>query len=333
MSKLKHLQFAFLGLLLMIINSFTYAQKVTFEEFNVPANSVMNGSDLTGGFTLPQAFFPNQYTTGAFSYWSGGWAISSKTDSLVAGYNNLYSARPGKGANGSKSYAIGQQESVIKATTFRKTDLFNEIYITNTTYAYFSMKNGDDFAKKFGGISGNDPDYFRLTIKGYKKGKLTTDSVNFYLADFRFTDHSKDYIVKDWTKVDLRSLQSPDSLYFTLSSSDVGAFGINTPLFFAIDDVAVSKDLVATTDVIDQQGLDVYPNPFSETLNMRWTDQESHPGVWKLIDGMGKTVWEEKATGSTSTQNFNHLPNGIYWLQWYNGDKTAAKKIIKTDSK
>jgi hypothetical protein len=207
------------------------------------------------------------------------------------------------------------------------------LYVTNTAYAYFSIKNGDQFAKKFGGASGNDPDYFRLTIKGYKKGKLTTDSVNVYLADFRFIDNTKDYIVKDWTRVDLRSLQSPDSLYFTLASSDVGAFGINTPLFFAIDDVAVSKDLVATSDVVEQQGLEIYPNPFSETINIRWADQENHPGVWKLMDSMGKTVWEEKATTSTSAQNFNHLPNGVYWLQWYNGEKTAAKKIIKTDSK
>lgn len=333
MPTFKHLYLTFYCFFLVGICLPVFSQTVTFEEFNLPANSVMSGSDLTGGFALPQAFFPNQYTLGYVSYWSGGWAISSKIDSLNGNYENLYSARPGKGANGSKNYAVGQQESVIKATTFRKTDLFTELYITNTAYAYFSMKKGDEFAKKFGGVSGNDPDYFRLTIKGYKKGKLTTDSVNFYLADFRFTDNSKDYIVKDWTKVDLRSLQSPDSLYFTLSSSDVGAFGINTPLFFAIDDVAVSKDLVATTDVIDQQGLEVFPNPFSETINIHWADQENHPGVWKLMDSMGKTVWEEKATGSTSTQNFNHLPNGVYWLQWYNGDKTAAKKIIKTDSK
>jgi Domain of unknown function (DUF4465)/Secretion system C-terminal sorting domain len=333
MPNFKHLYLALFCFFSLGANLPSFTQTVTFEEFKVPTNGVMSGSDLAGGFAVPQAFFPNQYTTGAFSYWSGGWAISSKTDSLIAGFDNLFSARPGKGVNGSKSYAVGQQASIIKATTFRKTDLFNELYITNTTYAYFSMKNGDDFAKKFGGTSGNDPDFFRLTIKGYKKGKLTADSVNFYLADFRFTDNTKDYIVKDWTKVDLRSLQSPDSLYFTLASSDVGAFGINTPLFFAIDDVAVSKDLVATRDIIDQQGLEVYPNPFSETLNIRWADQENHFGVWKLMDSTGKTVWEEKANTPTATQHFNHLPNGVYWLQWYNGDKTSAKKIIKTDSK
>src|SRR5690606_13300086 len=111
--------------------------------------------------------------------------------------------------------------------------LMSEIIVTNSTYAYYSMKDGDAFAKKFGGVTGNDPDWFKLTIKMYFQG-IFNDSVDFYLADFRFTDNSQDYIVKDWQSINLSSYGSMDSLSFELSSSDIGMWGMNTPAFFCI---------------------------------------------------------------------------------------------------
>jgi hypothetical protein len=36
------------------------------------------------------------------------------------------------------------------------------------------MLNGDSFAKKFGGASGNDPDFFKLTIIGKNAAEQTT---------------------------------------------------------------------------------------------------------------------------------------------------------------
>jgi hypothetical protein len=94
------------------------------------------------------------------------------------------------------------------------------------------MKNGDAFAKKFGGTNGNDSDWFKLTINAYQNGNLKTEKVEFYLADFRFADNSKDYMVKDWTFVNLTSLGGLDSLKFTLTSSDTNQFGLKTPAFF-----------------------------------------------------------------------------------------------------
>jgi hypothetical protein len=36
------------------------------------------------------------------------------------------------------------------------------------------MRDGDGFGKKFGGTTGMDPDWFKLTIKGYSGGALKT---------------------------------------------------------------------------------------------------------------------------------------------------------------
>ena len=67
----------------------------------------------------------------------------------------------------------------------------------------------------------------------------STGSVDFYLADYRYADSSQDYIVNAWEYIDLSSLGSVDELSFSLSSSDNGSFGMNTPNYFAIDNIGV----------------------------------------------------------------------------------------------
>ena len=66
---------------------------------------------------------------------------------------------------------------------------------------------------------------------------LQIGTVDFYLADYRFADNSKDYIVENWEYVDLSSLGVVKSLEFSLNSSDAGVFGMNTPAYFAMDDL------------------------------------------------------------------------------------------------
>ena len=89
----------------------------------------------------------------------------------------------------------------------------------------------------FGGPSGDDPDFFMLTITGLDMQGQSVGSVDFYLADYRFEDNGLDVLVDSWTEVDLTSLDGAVQLSFALDSSDVGAFGMNTPAYFAIDNL------------------------------------------------------------------------------------------------
>jgi hypothetical protein len=98
------------------------------------------------------------------------------------------------------------------------------------------MLNGDGFSKQFGGASGDDPDWLRLDIIGMN-GQSATGTVPFYLADYRFADNSQDYVVSDWTWVDLSALGPVTALMFDLSSTDMGPFGMNTPAYFVMDDL------------------------------------------------------------------------------------------------
>jgi hypothetical protein len=123
--------------------------------------------------------------------------------------------------------------------------------VTNTTYAYLSMQNGDAFAKKFGGPSGNDPDWFKLTIYGKDLANQILGTVEFYLADFRFVDNTLDYIVHRWATVDLTPISSARILEFSLDSSDVGRWGMNTPAYFALDNI-VFQTLGSGAEVVPE---------------------------------------------------------------------------------
>jgi hypothetical protein len=112
-------------------------------------------------------------------------------------------------------------------------------WFTNTTWAALSMRDGDGFAKQFGGASGDDPDFLSLTISGFDAAGLPTGAVEFLLADYRFADGSLDYIVDQWTWVDLGSLGAVKDVDFSIASSDT-AFGfVNTPAYFAMDDLVI----------------------------------------------------------------------------------------------
>jgi hypothetical protein len=227
---------------------------VTFESFSIPSVGYWNGSDLSGTPGTPGSFgetpyvqdrniegllFRNTYTAG-FESWTG-FAVSNHTDTTTSGFGNPYSAIPGSGAGGSANYGIGYYATYEDSTHLKLGALTNlagkGAYITNTTYAALDMLNGSGFSKKFGGTSGNDADWLILTISGFSAGIPTDKAIDFYLADFRFADNSQDYIVNEWTLVDFSALGTADELRFSMSSSDNGMFGMNTPSFFAIDNV------------------------------------------------------------------------------------------------
>jgi hypothetical protein len=208
----------------------------------IAGNPFYNGSSALPGptdFTSGGATFANSFTNfGGGCCWDG-FAYSQVTDNTTPGFTNQYSAFPGGGAGGSATYAIGFTAggSGVSTIDFGTDVVLSDAFVTNTTYAALSMENGDPFSKKFGGASGNDPDFFVLTITGLDGFGASIGSVELYLADFRFADNGLDYIVDSWVSVGLSGLGPVRGLDFTLASSDNGAFGMNTPAYFALDDL------------------------------------------------------------------------------------------------
>jgi hypothetical protein len=204
------------------------------------------GQDVGFADTAGKLYFPCIYDTAFGGFWSNGFVYSNMTDSSTSGFGNMYSAKTAKGAMGSEQYAV-YQAGYGAPVALRRADMqrFAPIgfWATNSTYAYNAMRDGYFNARKFGGVTGNDTDWFRLTVYAYLNGQRKKDSVDFYLADFRFSANALDYIVKDWRYVDLTPLGDADSLSFALNSSDTGAFGMNTPGYFCLDQFAIGSPL------------------------------------------------------------------------------------------
>lgn len=315
---------------LVIIATFGLkAQRIAdLENLTLQADTFYDGSmgtpmiSASSSFSSGDCIFPNKWSGGSFGYWESGWAYSNKRDSVTAGFGNQFSARTGKGYNGSANYAIGQNGSKLKFNG--KATQIGGFYVTNSTYATLSMQQGDGFAKKFGGATGNDPDWFKLKIQKYAEGTLGVDSVTFYLADFRFADNTQDYIIKKWEYVDLSSLGNADSLLFTLSSSDVGNFGMNTPAYFCLDDFTTLNTVTTVNDVeLPENSVSVFPNPVVHSLTVH-SDWPLHKvEVFNQVGDLLITSQEHKL-------DLSLLSRGIYMVRVTSYDGSiVSKRIIK----
>lgn len=212
---------------------------LSLEELAPGDDGYWNGDDGSGEFVSQAAHFLNAYSA-EYQSWSG-FAYSNRTDTTTPGFENQYSAIPGTGAGGSAVYALGLMGmgAAPASVTFSAATEVRSLAVTNTTYAYLSMKDGDAFAKKFGGADGTEPDWFKLTITGSRADDTTTTPIEVYLADFRADDPTADVLVDTWLTVDLSPLGSVTGLAFSLTSTDNGEWGMNTPGYFALDDLTI----------------------------------------------------------------------------------------------
>jgi hypothetical protein len=212
-----------------------------FEDLGLTEESYWDGADGTGLFVSGQLSFINLFNQ-EFMSWDG-YSYSNITDNTTPGYDNQFSAIPGGGADDTATYVLAHDGTGYGAQAptfiidFEMPIVLDGAYVTNATYTYLSMAEGDDFAKKFGGVDGTDPDFFMITFTGYDNDGKETGTVEFYLADFQSETAADDYIISEWTWVDLTALGDVGEVRAVLSSSDTGEWGMNTPAYFAIDQI------------------------------------------------------------------------------------------------
>jgi hypothetical protein len=223
--------------LVLLLSPLVATTRATVVDFDDPSlslapNSYWNGSDGTGGFTSRGVYFGNSYTDfgGGYVVWDG-WSYSNVNNTTTAGFANQYASYAGTGAGGSANYALGYidlYDGALPSITIPSGMQVQSAMFTNTTYAGLSMLYGDQYAKQFGLT-----DWFKLTIAGENAAGSTIGLVNFYLAQ-------NGSIVNTWQSVDLSSLSAAQTLTFSLTSSDNGAYGMNTPAYFAMDNLTLS---------------------------------------------------------------------------------------------
>lgn len=304
----------------------TFAQTlVDFEDLTVPGvDTAWLGSTGEGGFTSHGAYFNNSYTSTQWGdYWTG-FVYSNSTDVTTAGFTNDYSAFTGIGANSSANYAVFYGGTI----DLGQNRVVNSIQLTNTTYAALSMLNGDSFAKQFGSPNGangnpdgtNGEDWFRVLIIGSDDQQNVTDTVIFYLADYRFAQNNDDYILNTWETVDLSALGNIRYLNFELESSDVGQFGMNTPGYFALDNLNYGTLGVANHKEINWS---VYPNPATHEINVK-----AEAGL-VTIYAMDGTVISSTEMAEFTTISIANLSAGSYVVELKTTQGITRQPLIK----
>jgi hypothetical protein len=220
---------------------------VNFSNLSLASNSFQNGVDGSGGFNSGGASFNNLYDP-TFGDWSGfSYTNVNYTDTALypnypkdPDFEYQYGAYPGTAPAGSGTYAVAFVSDpafggVLPTITIPSAMQVESAMFTNSTDAALSMLNGDQFAKKFG-----PNDWFLLTITGENASGDVVGKVPFYLAQ-------NGSIVTNWQSVDLSSLSTATTLSFSETSSDTGMFGMNTPAFFAMDDLTMAPTVTAAS--------------------------------------------------------------------------------------
>lgn len=208
------------------------------------------------------------------------------------------------------------------------------LYLTLNAYTYKSIKCGDGFADAF-----DYGDYYYVTIRGFLNG-TQTDTVAYYLADYT---SSTAYVVDDWKWVNLQSLGTVDSLAFELTTSDVGQYGPNTPMYLCVDEIKVGCTTCASTDnnhtrfstpgypssktkaQASDLTITVSPNPVSSVLTVK-TETGSNISILSKEGNIAKKL---KATASSFDVPVSDLKPGMYIIHCENGGRTASTTFIK----
>lgn len=182
------------------------------------------------------------------AFWSGGYAISNYWNETYEGigYDRQLTVsttkNPGPGADGSDNFmVVNSWRSTLEDANSGYTatnPLYIEdaefepqyVYATNTSYVLDALHNGSGTA-----TPATEASWFRLYAEGVKAdgGKVYT-----YTDLCKGTD-----IEQEWVKFDLTPLGKIKELYFFLMGSDdlCGSFGLNTPGYAAVDNLAIKK--------------------------------------------------------------------------------------------
>lgn len=269
-----------LTLALLLITQSARSETITFEDLSPGGNHYFNGigvtpPDSSGTFVSGDVTFHYNVVSDSFGGppFATGFAYSNNTDPSTGDFQNPYTAitRAGYGTTpanpGVYGIAAGYLDPSKNANQGFDFDPVNHpaqlellphfdlpsgkvivnAEVTNTAYAYGSMHDGDSFGgTPFGGIDGTEIDFFRLTAYGFDShGNL--HSTDMLLADWNFTNSGTHFILDQWTQFDLHALGDASRIYFNVTGSKTGPFGLNTPGYFAIDDIQL-RDLSAVPE-------------------------------------------------------------------------------------
>lgn len=310
----------------------------TFESLTavIDSGQVLNGKNNLKKFES-NIVYQFGWDTSYGGYWAKNWAASRviyNKEEPSDFSKHLYAAKPGygcesvdydqtNGVNSKKVFLVGQNNSGFSLPMgINNSYQVSQLRISNSTYSYNSMKFGDFVGKKF---SAKDKDSFVLIISGYNSA-VKKFSKRVYLADFRFADTTKNFLLDTWQIVTFNENEIADSLSFTLESSDNGQYGMNTPAFFVLDNVTIMEHN-ANIKHIAATSVRAFPNPASQFI--RFDIPQKNTDI-AIAQSNGQICKKLQLTENTMEVNIQDLAAGLYFVQMKNeAGQSFITKFIK----
>ena len=201
----------------------------------VSFDALLSGSNQhveDASVSVEAATFRNTtYESWGSLYWAG-FAFSTVSNTTANSFTNQYAAAQAL----PRAYAVGYHDYYQQIAPEIALDIPaapKSILVNNTTYTALTIRNGDGygFSQPF-----DADDAFILTLTARNIEGTVIAVTNHYLADFR---DGKSFIQTNWTKFDLSWMPpTVSTLRATLTTTDVGAYGPNTPTYVALADLA-----------------------------------------------------------------------------------------------
>lgn len=171
-----------------------------------------------------------------YGYW-GGFAHSKvfETDAKKGLYENQYAAYNSKAASGDgfllyyyDSYnepcdiIFKDEESVVRLSSVK-------LNLTTYTYASITDEDINDYARVFA-----EGDYLKVIFYAVDAfGRTVGEGAECYVVDYR---DGKRFVADNWQEFYLPGILS-NRVRVTIETSDIGAYGPNTPLYICMDDL------------------------------------------------------------------------------------------------
>lgn len=189
----------------------------------------------TNGTRFMLSHLPSQDSYGGMSW--EGFTISKVSQDTA----NVFGCVANGGLAGvGTPYVIGYYSSWITVSLGYSSNiiLFDQeyypeyVYICQNSNTMEAITNGGVFnARAF-----TENDTLALIISALNSGMEETKSITYYLA----VDGEKN---NGWIKVPLTALGQAAGLSFRMTTTDIGQFGENTPMYFALDGLTVNTEI------------------------------------------------------------------------------------------
>ena len=310
----------FLSSVLIVIFSFAINAQTTFnfESLTVPASGYWNGSDESGEFGDNEITFYNNYNSDWGSWTMFSYAYDTITsDTQYAAYAESINGHIFGIGYIPSDWENGTYDNIPITFKFNSPVAIHSVDITNNTKTADVIINGDN---AFGEPAFSDGDYFKIIIEGFYNDE-SQGVVSFFLADYTA---GNTYVSDTWNTVNLSSFGITDSLKFNLYSTHTGAYGMNTPAYFCIDNIIYSYP--ASIDNNHSNSFSIYPNPVKDVLNIT-NIINSEISISNLS---GKIIYTKTDCNESEKINLSNVKQGIYFVKVKNQNGIFVKKIIKS---